>query len=106
RVVTSKTLETSLNNGFDEIRDAHFSGGVRFTDGPTTATAADARYQVSAGNVALTGSVGNAAPRVVNDQVEVEAERIEMALAGPKLVATDSTRLVRALLKPSKPDAA
>lgn len=105
RVVTSRTLETSLNNGFDEIRDAHFLGTVRFRDGATTATAGDARYKVSAGQVELTGTVGNAAPRVVNDQVEVEAERIEMTLAGPKLAATDSTRLVRALLKPAKPDA-
>ena len=93
RVATSQTLETSLNNGFDEIRDAHFSGAVLFKDGSTTATAAEARYQVSAGHVDLTGPVGNAAPRVVNDQVEVEAEHIEMTLAGPKLVATDSTRL-------------
>lgn len=106
RVVTSQTLETSLNNGLGEIRDAHFSGAVRFRDAGTTATAADARYQVSAGRVELTGSVGNAAPRVVNDDVEVEAERIEMTLAGPKLVATDSTRLVRTLLKASKPGAA
>lgn len=105
RVVTSRTLETSLNNGFGEIRDAHFSGAVRFRDGATTATAAGARYQVSAGQVELTGPVGNTVPRVVNDQVEVEAERIEMTLAGPKLVATDATRRVRVLLKPSKPDA-
>ncbi len=103
RLVRSRALETALDNGFAEIREARFSGGVQFNDGSMRATAANIRYDVPSGSVDLTGAVGGARPRVVDEQVDVSSGHIEMTLAGPKLTASDGP--VRTLLKPAKPRA-
>ncbi len=102
RVVTSRTLDTSLANGFNEIRVAKFAGNVRFRDGATQATAANVRYDVPTGDVELSGKIGNAVPRVEDDRVKVDALSIKMTLPGPKLHAEQG---VTTLLKPTKPGA-
>ncbi|MCM3881817.1 MAG: LPS export ABC transporter periplasmic protein LptC [Vicinamibacterales bacterium] len=102
RVVTSRVLDTTLANGFGDIREARFSGNVRFRDGGTQATAANVRYQVPTGEVELTGKIGNALPRVDDDRIKVDAALINMTLPGPKLRAQDG---VTTLLKPAKPGA-
>lgn len=103
RVVNSRVLDTTLANGFNDIRLARFSGNVRFRDGATQATAASVQYQVQTGDVELTGKIGNAVPRVEDDRVKVDAGRINMTLPGPKLRAEET---VTTLLKPAKPGAA
>jgi lipopolysaccharide export system protein LptA len=105
RVVTSKTLETALNGGLGEIREARFAGDVRFKDGQTQATAATVRYQVASGEVSLSGNVGTAFPRVVTDQIAVDATTIEMTLDGPRMKARSVKEPVRALMQPAKPGA-
>src|SRR5438128_4649610 len=99
RLVKARNLDAALNNGLAEIRSAVFTGNVQFNDGSTTATAATVRYEVASGQVELTGKSGNAVPHVVTDQITVDAGRIEMALAGPKMKATDT---VAAVLQPAK----
>ncbi len=102
RVVTSRVLDTTLANGFNDIRVARFSGNVRFRDGGTQATAANVQYQIPTGEVELTGKIGNAVPRVEDDRVKVDAVRINMTVPGPKLRAESG---VTTLLKPAKPGA-
>jgi len=102
RIVTSRVLDTTLANGFNDIRLARFSGNVRFRDGGTEATSAIVEYQVPTGEVELTGKIGSALPRVEDERVKVDAVRINMTLPGPKLVAEDG---VTTLLKPAKPGA-
>lgn len=102
RIVTSRVLDTTLANGFNDIRLARFSGNVRFRDSGMQATAASVQYQVPTGEVELTGKIGNAVPRVEDERVKVDAVRINMTLPGPRLVAEDG---VTTLLKPSKPSA-
>src|SRR5205823_3016511 len=58
RIVTSRVLDTTLANGFNDIRVAHFSGNVRFRDSGMQATAASVQYQVPTGEVELTGKIG------------------------------------------------
>jgi LPS export ABC transporter protein LptC len=99
RVVTSRTLNAITDGGFGEIRDARFAGTTRFRDGATQATAANMRYQVAAGQVDLSGNVGNALPQVADERIVVNAENIEMMLAGPMLKAAGE---VSTLLKPTK----
>ena len=100
RLVRSKNLDAALKNGFAEISDARFTGNVQFNDGGTRAAAATVRYQAASGSVDLTGSIGNAPPHVVNDQVDVSAGHVEMTLDGPKMTATEGP--VKTVLKPSK----
>jgi LPS export ABC transporter protein LptC len=100
RIITSRTLDTDLNGGFGEIRDARFAGNVQFRDGSTQAAAANVRYEVASGRVDLTGRIGNAQPHVENDEIAVDGNRIDMTLAGPKVKATED---VRATMKPVKP---
>jgi lipopolysaccharide export system protein LptA len=102
RIVTSRVLDTTLANGFNDIRVAHFSGNVRFRDSGMQATAASVQYQVPTGEVELTGKIGNAVPRAEDERVKVDAVRINMTLPGPRLVAEDG---VTTLLKPAKPGA-
>jgi lipopolysaccharide transport protein LptA len=102
RIVNSRVLDTTLANGFNDIRLARFSGNVRFRDGGTQATSAVVEYQVPTGEVGLTGKIGNALPRVEDERVKVDAVRINMTLPGPRLVAEEG---VTTLLKPSKPGA-
>jgi LPS export ABC transporter protein LptC len=103
RVVTSRSLNAALNGGLGEIRDALFSGDARFKDGSTQATAANIRYQAASGEIELTGNVGNAVPHVADDQIVVDATRIDMTLEGPKLTATGGPQPVRAVMQPAKP---
>jgi lipopolysaccharide export system protein LptA len=102
RVVNSRVLDTTLANGFSDIRLARFSGNVRFRDGGTQATSAVVEYQVPTGEVELTGKIGNALPRVEDDRVKVDAVRINMTFPGPRLIAQEG---VTTLLKPAKPGA-
>src|SRR5438874_1346839 len=99
RLVKARNLDAALTNGLAEIRSAVFTGNVQFNDGSTHATAATVRYEVASGQVELTGKIGNAVPHVVTDQITVDAGRIEMTLAGPKMKATDT---VAAVLQPAK----
>src|SRR5207302_5501018 len=103
RLGKARNLDAALTNGLAEIRSAVFTGNVQFNDGSTHATAATVRYEVASGQVELTGKIGNAVPHVVTDQITVDAGRIEMTLAGPKMKATDT---VAAVLQPAKAAAA
>ena len=94
RLVLSRRLVAAMGQSFGEIQEARFSGGVTFDDGGTRGTAADATYTVEAGQVALSGNVGNSTPRVTDDQIVVDATFIDLALAGPKLKATGAVRSV------------
>lgn len=100
RVVLARTLTAVLGDGFGEIRDARFAGGVRFTDGSTEATAANIRYLVTSGQIELTGNIGNTRPRVSGDEIRVDGNRIDMTLEGPTLQATGD---VHTLMQPARP---
>ena len=57
------------------------------------ATAAAARYVVSKGTLELSGSeTAFRVPRVVNEQIRVDATQITMTLAGPKVTAKGSVQ--------------
>jgi lipopolysaccharide transport protein LptA len=75
------------------IEDATFTHGVRFEDGKMTALAAAARYDLEKGTLELSGSEpGATAPHVVNEQIAVDAAKIDVTLAGPKLKAAGDVK--------------
>jgi lipopolysaccharide export system protein LptA len=102
RTVTSRTLETALNGGLGEIREARFAGDVRLRDGTTAANAANMRYEIQSGQVELTGVPGGVVPRVVNDQIHIDAARVEMTIEGSRMKAIGGAVPVRTVLQPAK----
>jgi LPS export ABC transporter protein LptC/lipopolysaccharide transport protein LptA len=80
------------------------SSAVRFEEGKLLAVAATARYDVDKGTLELSGSEpGAAAPRVVNEQIAVDAAKIDVTLDGPKVQATATgTDKVKSVLQPTK----
>jgi LPS export ABC transporter protein LptC len=103
RTVTSRTLEASLNGGLGEIREATFIGSARFRDDTTNAAASTLRYNMQTGQVALTGEPGQPVPRVVNEQMQVDANEIEMNVEGSKLKATSTSKPVQSIMFPTGP---
>jgi lipopolysaccharide export system protein LptA len=103
RAARSAVMDVAMAPGFGALEDATFTRGVRFADGPMFATAAAARYALKRGVLELTGSEpGSLSPHVVNDQIAVDATRIDITLAGPLMKAAGT---VKSVLQPSKADA-
>ncbi len=105
RTVTSRSLETALNGGLGEIREATFIGSARFNDGTMGAASWNMRYDMQTGQVVLKGEPGQPVPRVVNDQLQVDANEIEMNIEGSKLKAKSISKPVQSILFPVKPGA-
>jgi lipopolysaccharide transport protein LptA/LPS export ABC transporter protein LptC len=104
RAARSAVLEAALAPGFADIQDATFTRGVRFADGPMFATAATAKYGLSRGVLELSGSEpGSVTPHVLNEQISVDAARVEITLEGPIVQATGS---VKSVLQPKKANSA
>ena len=107
RTVTSRSLETTLDGGLGEIREAEFTGSVRLRqsdggDGRQRRHHALPRSDRAGG---ADGRAGGEIPRVVNDQIAVDAARVEMTIEGSKMKATGGTAPVRTVMYPAKPGA-
>jgi lipopolysaccharide export system protein LptA len=95
RAARSAVLDVAMAPGFGAIEDATFSRGVRFADGPMFATSAAARYALKLGVLELTGSEpGSLSPHVLNEQIAVDAARIDITLQGPVMNASGSVKSV------------
>ncbi len=105
RTVTSRTLDTSLKGGLGQIQEATFIGSARFRDPPLQAAGSTMRYNLETGQVALTGASGEPVPRVVNEQIQVDATNIDMNIEGSKMRAYGEARRVQSIMFPAKPGA-
>lgn len=104
RAASSMTLEVAMKPGMGAIDEARFAHAVRFEDGPMGAQAAAARYDLVKGTLDLSGSEpGFLTPRMINEQIAVDATRIEVTLDGPSVKADGG---VKSTLKPAKKSAA
>ena len=63
------------------------------------------RYNMETGQVALTGAPGEPVPRVVNEQIQVDATNIDMNVEGSKMRAYGESRRVQSIMFPAKPGA-
>jgi len=108
RTARSEALDVALKPAMAGFEDARFARGVRFEEGKLVAVAAAARYEPDKGTLQLSGSeAGALVPRVVNEQVAVDAAKIDVALDGPKVKAAGSaTDKVKSVLKPAQKDQA
>ena len=99
RVATSATLDLGLKPGMASIEDARFSRMVHFEEGAMAAVAAAARYDLDKGTLALSGSEpGAVVPHLVNQQIVVDATKVDVTLVGPRVVAEGN---VKSELKPA-----
>ncbi len=62
------------------------------------------RYNMQTGQVVLKGEPGQPVPRVVNDQMQVDANEIEMNVEGSKLKAMSVSKPVQSIMFPVKPE--
>lgn len=100
RSARAATLDLAVSPGFSSISDARFATGVRFTDGALYSTSAFAKYALDAGTLELTGSEpASLTPHIVNDQITVDAARVDVTLQGPIVKATGA---VKSVLQPKK----
>jgi LPS export ABC transporter protein LptC/lipopolysaccharide transport protein LptA len=100
RVVRSQILDVALKPGMGDIEEATFTRVVRFEQPSMAAAAAAARYAVANGTFELSGTEPpTRTPRVINDQIRVDAEHIDLTLAGPKMKAAGN---VKSELQPPK----
>src|SRR5687767_8254574 len=105
RTVTSRTLDTSLKGGLGQIEEATFIGSARFRDSATQAAGSTMRYNMETGQVFLTGAAGEPVPRVVNEQIQIDATNIDMNVEGSKMKAYGESRRVQSIMFPAKPGA-
>ena len=111
RVARAATLDIALKPAMAGIEDAKFARGVRFFEGAGDGApddrcktgrsssfemcAAEIRYDLDKGTLALTGSEpGSLRPRVVNDRIAIDATRVDVTLAGPDVKAAGDVKSV------------
>ncbi len=100
RAASAATLDAALTPGLSGLDDAKFGHNVVFEEGKLASTAAAARYDLEKGTLELSGSEpGRPVPHVVNEQILVDAQKIDVTLAGPKMKASGS---VKSVLQPAK----
>jgi lipopolysaccharide export system protein LptA len=94
-VARSRTLRVGLAD--DVITTAEFAGNVRFEEQGLQASAASAQYDPAKGTLKLSGAEAGRGPRVADERISVEAESLDVTLAGRQMTAS---RNVRATLRP------
>jgi lipopolysaccharide export system protein LptA len=107
REARSGTLDIGLRKGLSGFDEATFAHAVRFVEGKMAALAAAARYAFEKGTLELSGTEPDAVtPHVVNEQIAVDATRIDVTLEGPLVRARGNVkselRPAQATLKPGE----
>ena len=100
RVARSARLDVGLKAAMAAFDSATFSGAARFEDAKVTGTASSLKYLADQGTLALSGSEpASPRPHVFNNQIAVDANTIDVVLAGPVLNAKGG---VKSVLQPPK----
>jgi lipopolysaccharide export system protein LptA len=102
RAAKSTSLEVALKPAMRGIDEARFLRNVRFEQGTLGAIAAEARYVLDKGTLALKGSDPFAPrPHIVNEQIAIDATSVDVVLDGPKMKAVGN---VQSVLQPKPKD--
>ena len=92
RVARSNGLRIALAG--DQVTDATFTGSARFEEQGLQASGALAQYDPAKGTLRLSGAEAGRAPRVADQQIEIEAEAIEVTLQGRRMAARGNVRTI------------
>jgi lipopolysaccharide export system protein LptA len=100
RTARAAKLDVGLKAAMAAFDSAQFSGAARFEDAKIVGTASSLKYLADQGTLALSGSEpASPRPHVSNDQIAVDANSIDVVLAGPVLNAKGG---VKSVLQPPK----
>ena len=88
RTVRSNMLRITLAE--TSVTAAVFSGGVLFEEQGLRASGAGAQYDPTIGTLRLTGTDAGGAPHVADEQIEIDADLIDVRLAGRQMTASGS----------------
>ncbi len=99
RIARAQSLEAKLDPAAGTLLDARFTGNFEFTDGPMRALSNEARYDLIAGTLALSGK--EITPEIRDESLTLLAEAIDVTLDPRKMVAKGNVRST--LLPPKKP---
>jgi lipopolysaccharide export system protein LptA len=94
RIVRARTLGAALKSGMAEIDEARFADNVRFEEGALIGSGQTAHYQVKLGIIHLASAEGNPRPRVIDDEITVEANTIDLTLDNRRMKALTDVRSV------------
>jgi lipopolysaccharide export system protein LptA len=100
RIARSQSLDAKLDPAAGTLQEARFTGNFDFTDGPMRALSNDARYNLTAGTLALSGK--EITPEIRDESLTLLAESIDVTLDPRTMTAKGS---VRSTLLPPKPPA-
>ncbi len=91
RVARSRTLDLGLEG--EGVRSAAFDGAVTFEEaGGVRARAATLRYTPQSGALLLAGSDAGGGPRMADDRITIEAERIDVGLEDRRVAARGAVK--------------
>jgi LPS export ABC transporter protein LptC len=88
RTVRSSMLRITFADS--SVTAAVFSGGVQFEEEGLHASGAEAQYDPTNGTLRLSGTDGGGTPHVADEQIEVDADVIDVMLAGGQMTAGGS----------------
>jgi lipopolysaccharide export system protein LptA len=92
RTVRSGTLHITFAE--TSVTTAVFSGSVQFEEQGLQASGSEARYDPTSGTLRLSGTGAEGSPRVVDEQIEIDADVIDVRLAGREMIASGSVTTV------------
>jgi lipopolysaccharide export system protein LptA len=90
RLARALSLRTSLDSS--SIGDVTFNGNVTFEEQGLRATAAEARYEPTMGTLRLSGADAGGPPRVSDERMTIEAQKIDVTLKGRSMAATGGVK--------------
>ena len=99
RVARAQTLEAALDPATGALVEARFTTKFEFTEDTMRAVASNADYKVEEGTMALSGT--GPTPHIENQELTIDADGIDIALAPLKVTANGNVRST--LLPPRKP---
>ncbi len=97
RVARSRALQVMLAD--DALTSAMFQGNARFEEQGLQASGGTAQYDPAKGALRLAGVESGRGPRVADEQINIEADAIDVTLEGRRMMAKGS---VKTMLQPPK----
>jgi LPS export ABC transporter protein LptC len=100
RVARSAALRTTLSG--QGVTSAVFTTAVSFETEGLRASAGEVQYDPARGGLRLRGAEGGRVPRVADENIEIDADTIDVTIEGPHMLAKGR---VRTVLRPRTPGA-
>jgi lipopolysaccharide export system protein LptA len=92
RQARARVLDLQLAPATGVLQEARFSGQFRFEEGATTASSAQARYDVMKGHLALSGGEPGSPPQLSDERMVIRSTAIDVTLSPRQIAAAGDVR--------------